>query len=441
MNKQNWISYALANGFESFEIYQTVDKERTISWYEGKMESFVTSRVLGTALRGITGGKMANMATEDADDANMEKIISAMKMQAEAITSDEAGMILKPQETEEVKTAKCWKRPSQAEIEELLTKIEKAVIGYDPRIIPSVDLSWTEESTETQITNCYGMDVHNETAVQVLVASAAATENGEVKNDYKFEPVEDIASLDTDEFVKDLCDNILNKLGASSMESGTVPVILERKAMTTLFTAFSSMFSGDLIGKGISPIKNSLNEQIFSSLITVTDDAKNTASPFVMNYDDEGHPTCRKTVVDQGVFRTILHSTKSAERMHAESSGNGFRDSYSDPIGVRPCNMCIEPGELSLDGLCEKMQNGLVITSFQGIHAGIDTVTTDFSLQSSGYLVKDGKRDRSITLITAAANFLDLMKHVTAVGSDQEWKLSKISCPSILFEGIAISGE
>ena len=73
MNKQKWLSYAAENGFENFEIYQSLSRERTISWYEGKMDTFVTSRVLGTALRGMTEGKMAIMATEDADDANMEK--------------------------------------------------------------------------------------------------------------------------------------------------------------------------------------------------------------------------------------------------------------------------------------------------------------------------------------------------------------------------------
>ena len=441
MNKQAWISYALSHGFESFEIYRSLSKERTVSWYEGRTDSFVTSRVLGTALRGIIDGKMASMATEDTDDANMEKIIESMRLQASAMTGEETGKILDTKRGEEVKSTKCWKRPSQEEIESLLKKIEAAVLAYDPRIVQVTDLEWSDETNETEITNSRGMEVGNARTVQVVVAGAAAADGSEVKNEYEFETVEDISAFDTDAFVRELCDGLLRKLGASSIPSGSYPVILEKKAMTSLFTAFSGMFSGDLIGKGISPLKDSLDTQIFSSSVSVTDDPRSLSAASVYNYDDEGHPTCRKTVVGSGVFKTILHSTKSAERMHAESTGNGFRASYSDPVGVRPCNMCIEKGDRSLDGLCEMMGDGLVITSFQGLHAGIDTVTTDFSLQSSGYLVKDGKRDRSVTLITCAGNFLDLMKHVTAVGNDLEWKFRTIACPSILFESIAVSGE
>ncbi len=441
MNKQKWLSYAAENGFENFEIYQSLSRERTISWYEGKMDTFVTSRVLGTALRGKTDGKMAIMATEDANDANMEKIISAMKAQAAAITSDDAGEILAPEKNEEVRTERCWKRPSQEEIETLLKKTEQAILAFDSRIIQVTDLEWSEETVQTEITNSRGMEVRNERTMQVLVAGAAAQDGTEVKNDYSFEPVEDINVFDADAFVKELCEGVLEKLGASPIPSGTYPVILEKKAMTALFTAFSGMFSGDLIGKGISPLKNSLDKEVFSSCVTVIDDPQNPKAPAVYNYDDEGHPAYRKTVVENGVFRTILHSTKSASRMNAESTGSGFKGSYSDAVSARPCNMSIEPGEKSLEELYAEMNDGLVITTFQGLHAGIDTVTTDFSLQCSGYLVKDGKKDRSVTLITAAGNFLDLMKHVRCIGSDREWKLRSITCPSILFEGIAVSGE
>ena len=58
-----------------------------------------------------------------------------------------------------------------------------------------------------------------------------------------------------------------------------------------------------------------------------------------------------------------------------------------------------------------------------------------------GYLVRNGKRDRGAALITAAGNFLDLMKKVVSVGSDLDWEYRTIACPSILFSSCAIAGE
>ncbi|MBQ1447383.1 MAG: TldD/PmbA family protein, partial [Solobacterium sp.] len=81
MNKQKWIHAAVQAGFESFEIYQQGKNERSWTWFEGKMDTFVTSRVLSTSLRGIYSGKMVNYATEDLSDDLMETIISSMKEQ------------------------------------------------------------------------------------------------------------------------------------------------------------------------------------------------------------------------------------------------------------------------------------------------------------------------------------------------------------------------
>ncbi|MBR2067115.1 MAG: TldD/PmbA family protein, partial [Solobacterium sp.] len=234
---------------------------------------------------------------------------------------------------------------------------------------------------------------------------------------------------------------VLGKLNAHSLASGTYPIILERRAMTALFSALADIFSGDLISKGISPLKDKLNEKIFSDLITIIDDPKNLDAVRVANYDDEGCPTRKKILVDKGEFKVILHNTKSAMRMNGESTGNGFKGSYASPVSISPMNCYIEAGEKSLEELCMEMQEGFVITSLAGLHAGIDFVTTNFSLQCAGYYVKEGKRDHSVTLVTVAANFLDLMNKVVSVGNDLEWKLNSVACPSIYFSSCAISGE
>ncbi len=104
-------------------------------------------------------------------------------------------------------------------------------------------------------------------------------------------------------------------------------------------------------------------------------------------------------------------------------------------------NMWIEPGTEDLDALLARMGDGLVITDLMGLHAGLHFASTQFSLQASGYLVKDGKRGDPVTLITVAGRFLDLMNEVEAVGSDLDWSYKQIASPSILFKQCAISGE
>ncbi len=441
MNKQQWITRALEQGFESFEIYQEETRERTVTWLNGKTNTFVTSNVTGTSLRGVINGKMATFATENPDDQMMGSVINSMKNQAAVTGDEEPGIIRRPQESNVTAEPGTWVRPSVAEITELLSNTEKKILAYDPRIIMASRIGWSEETSVRTIVNSYGMQAEDRNTVQILMASAAAKEGNEVKNTYESQPVREIGTFDLDQFIAKVCDTALNKLNASSLPSNTYPVIFERGAMTSLFSAFSGMFSGEMISKGISPLNDKLGTKIFSEKITVIDDPGSQETVSMYRYDDEGCPTFRKTVVDQGVFRTILHNSASAAKMNAQSTGNGFKASYASTVAVHPMNCCIQNGDQTLDELCSEMKNGFVITDLAGLHAGIDFVTTNFSLQCSGYWVKDGVRDHSVSLVTTAGNFLEMMKDVTAVGNDLDWGYRSTACPSIAFGGCAIAGE
>ena len=96
MNNEKWFAAAKNAGFESFEIYQQLSEERKFTWFEGTLDTYVTSHVLGTAFRGIYDGKMVNASSEDTSDDQMDDILDSLKSQAEMITSTEKDMIRRP---------------------------------------------------------------------------------------------------------------------------------------------------------------------------------------------------------------------------------------------------------------------------------------------------------------------------------------------------------
>ena len=441
MNKNKWIEYALSQGMESVEIYQSLTTQKEITWFSGQMDTFVSSHVLGTMIRGIVDGNMASMALEDTDDDKMEEVISSLIKQAKTVTTKEQDSLRKPEQTEEVVKEKEFVKPSMDQIKQTLELIEKKCLAYDPRVSQVSYLSFEEATGTREITNSYGVQVYDEDKMNAIGCSVAVSQNDEIKDDALVKVVYDLEKFDVDAYVKELCDKALSKLNATSLKSGSYPVIFEKDAMTSLFASFVGLFSGDLIFKGISPLKGKENTKIFSDKITIIDNPRNLEALTIANYDDEGCPTKEKVLVDKGVFSSMLHDTKSALRMHTESTGNGFKSGYASNVGVSPMNCYIQPGEKSLDELCEDMQEGLVITELAGLHAGIDFVTTNFSLQCSGYYVKNGKCDHSVSLITVAGNFLEMMNDVKAVANDLQWEYKQIVTPSIAFNACAISGE
>ena len=441
MNREAWIRKALEEGYDSFEIYQDVEEEKKYSWYKGALDTFVTSHVSGTALRGIYGGRLANYATEDDSDEQMDRVLSLMKEQALAVTSEDKVFIREPEKTDEYTDTRKFEVPSAGEVKELLSDIEKRILAYDERVISVNEVEWEEIVSKREIVNSKGLSVKDKSRIHLVMAECAVMEKEEIKDSYDYKAVERISGFDRESFVKKLCEKALKKLGASSLKSGNYPVIIDREAMSDLLGAFSYLFSGDLISKGISPLRDKLDMEIFSGKITVVDDPRCPDSYLTDNYDDEGCPTHRKEVVREGVFATALHNSKTAAKMGTVSTGNGFKSGYASSVGVAPLNLYIAPGERSLEELMAEMGEGLVIDDVAGLHAGIDHVTGNFSLQCAGYRVEGGKRAESVTLITMAGNFLEMMKKVRKVGNDLEWGLSTVTAPSILFEEVAIAGE
>ncbi len=441
MNKQAWMDCALEKGMQGFEIYQATESEKSLTWYDHTLDTFTTSRVIGTSLHGLFQNNMATLSLEEVDDAQMESVIDSLIEQAKTVTTKEEDALRAPEETTEVSSNQVWETIEVPRVKFMLQTLEQKILNYDERVVQVSDLQWQETNSAREITNTLGLHVQDEQKVQYVVAGVVVKENDVVKNDYKIEVVHKLEDFDMDAFTKDLVDNALFKLNATSMPTKSYPVILERHAMTSLFSAFTGLFNGQLIYKGISPIKDQLNEKIFSEKIQVIDNPRHQDALSLANYDDEGCPTKEKVLVKDGVFTQMLHDTKSAICMNSTSTGNGFKSGYASSVGVQPMNCYIEKGEKSLEQMCQEMGDGLVITDLIGLHAGIDFVTTNFSLQCAGYAVKNGKKDHAISLITVAGNYLDLMKQVVDVGSDLEWEYHSIVAPSIRFDAMAISGE
>ena len=94
--------------------------------------------------------------------------------------------------------------------------------------------------------------------------------------------------------------------------------------------------------------------------------------------------------------------------------------------------------------MLRKTGDGLLITDLQGMHAGANPITGDFSLAAKGFRVRDGRIAEPVHQITVAGNFYDLLKDVEAVGGDLDFLAPGGSCfgsPSLLIKNLSVAGK
>ena len=96
---------------------------------------------------------------------------------------------------------------------------------------------------------------------------------------------------------------------------------------------------------------------------------------------------------------------------------------------------------MSLDALLAAIGDGLLITGVEGLHAGADAVSGDFSLLAKGFVVQDGLRGRAVEQITVAGNFFAMLKQIRAVGSDIRFPSGGFGAPSVDVGTLSVAGK
>lgn len=444
MNKEKWLQFAKTAGLENFEIYEQGKISTSIRLFEGSIDGFTISECNGIALRGVYNGKMGICFLEEDSDDGMEYAISQVKQNASVITSKDDVSIYdgKDEKYPELQMSEVLIANNSIEEKvELLKQIEKQVLASDERISQVMATTYGQVDVRRAIDNTLGVHVEDTQQAAFISCALMAKEKEDVKTAADWAYVYDKRKFDIAAFVSGLRTKVLDKLHAETLESGTYKVLMQKEAMAEFLSVFVTLFDGEAAHKGISILKQKVHEKIFSSKVQIVD------NPLLYNgynsarFDDEGVACRKKNIVEKGVLTTYLHNIKSGKLMNTSSTGNGFKNNYSGNVGIAPTNFYIEPGEASFEELIKNMDCGVIIHEVAGLHAGVNPISTNFSIQSSGFYVEGGKIVRPVNMITIAGVFMDVMKHICAIGNDLKMGATGIGSPSILFEQMAISGK
>ncbi|MBE9194546.1 TldD/PmbA family protein, partial [Synechocystis sp. LEGE 06083] len=161
-----------------------------------------------------------------------------------------------------------------------------------------------------------------------------------------------------------------------------------------------------------------------------------SAIPFDCPFDDEGSPTQKLALIEEGKIAQFYTDQETAEKLGTTTTGNGFRPSLGSAPQPGLVNMLITPGTASFDQLLKKLGNGLVVDQILG--GGAD-ISGDFSINVDlGYRVQNGEITGRVKDTMVSGNVYELLSQVIALGSDRRWQGS-CATPSIILDGVSIT--
>lgn len=430
---------------KKFDVAQAVYKSGTlvsINVFDGQISNYESSTSSGYSL----GGKINSHIGHASCDVINEDMISKM------VEAAYENAILKDDEDEEFiycdkdnpilfvdNKAKDAMEIIYDNIAPIALLIEKKLKASHESIVSVDDVVISYRQSSLLKKNSLGLDLSMNEESIFVACEIRGKQGDDTKSIAHFWYGNDLKLFEIDKFVEEAKDKLISRYNASSVPSSTYNVIMKNEAMISMLEAYFDVFSATLMQKGLSLLNGKVGKKVTSDMLSIVEKPTYDKALIKFPFDMEGVITSEKYIIKDGIFVNPLYDLKAANKENKTSTGNGFG-------AIRATNVTIESNEelIPYDDMIEKLENGLIITDLNGLHAGINKISGDFSLLCEGYLVKDKKIVSAVEQITISDNFFDFMNKIRYMGEDIVARPSnegEMFCPSIFFEKIAIAGE
>jgi TldD protein len=209
---------------------------------------------------------------------------------------------------------------------------------------------------------------------------------------------------------------------------------------------------GDFNRKGVSAFAGRLGQKVASELVTVVDDGTIPNRRGSLNVDDEGTPTGRTVLIENGILTGYMQDRLNSRLMKMTATGNGRRESYAHPPMPRMTNTFMLAGQDDPADILRSVERGLYAVAFGGGQVDITSGKFVFSA-SEAYLIENGKVTAPVKGATLIGNGPDALTRVSRVGHDLKLDEGVGTCgkegqsvpvgvglPTIRIDGMTVGG-
>jgi PmbA protein len=434
------VKKCISLGANSAEVYLESSRNLSVQVLNSEIETIEEAASKGAGFRVFVDGKMGFSHCNDLSDRSLEDTISKAIAFARLSSPDENNILTDDKGISAIDglyDPDIQSQPMEKKIE-MAIDLEK-LARQDKRITKSSGSGYREGETEVFIANSNGLLKSYKKSGCGLGVSVVA-EKGDQKNtgDESCSRVFFADLLSLEEIAAEASRKAWELLDPVMILTQRSAVIFDAEVARSLFGGVISAINGERVLQGASFLRDSLDKQFASALVTMIDDGTMPKGQASAPFDGEGVPTMKNTLIENGVLKSFIYNVKAAKRAGVKSTGNASRGGFSSLPGIGVHNICLVAGKSSRNEIIAATKKGLLLREVTGY--GIDPVSGNFSGGATGFWIVNGEIAHPVKGLTIAGKASEILKGIDMIGNDLDLSRS-FATPTFRVADMQIGGK
>ena len=405
---------------EQAEAYAGEARHTEVKARKGRVDSLSRSASRGVGVRVLAEGRLGYAWAADPEPEDAAALLVAARESAALASPDEGNVLPEASRAEPVPGLY---REGQADLDPerkvaLALDLERAAVSEVPDVRRVEEVLYGDALSRAAIASTRGVEAAYERTDCWCVVSALAERDGEVQSGFSFRLARELDELPWEEAASEASVRAARLLGSRKPGTERLPVVLDPWAAASFLGVLAQALSAEEVRKGRSLLAELVGERVASDAVTLVDDGRLLDGPAAAPVDDEGVPTGRTDVIEDGILRGFLHNTATATLAGARSTGNAARPSYRGVPGVAPSNLYVRPGAEGAEDVVRRAGRGVYVQEVKGVHSGANPVSGEFSVGAAGLRIEGGELAEPLREMTIASTIPEVLTSVRSVGSD-----------------------
>lgn len=312
--------------------------------------------------------------------------------------------------------------PSDVRLKPLRSAV-RAGMDYDPEIV-RMRVKLTDMEQEVQIANSEGLFVQD-TRVKTRLYIGAYAQNGtDIQNGYygpgAMRGHEYYDSIDVEACAREAARQAKVVLHSEPCPGGQMSVVVDNGFGGLLFhEACGHSLEATVIAKDASEFCGKLGTKIASDVVTLVDDGSIEGEWGSLHVDDEGAPTQKNVLIENGILKSYLVDRLNGMRAGLAPTGSSRRQNYKFAPVARMTNTYIAPGGSTAEEIIKATESGLYVKAING--GSVEPATGDFNFSTGEcYLIENGKITTPVRGATLIGNGGTVLRNVDMVANDYD---------------------